>query len=278
MQVRHRGARLAVPLIIIPLLVGIAWLLTSVPVRADDGCVLTPSGIDCGFRGSTTSTSVVVVTGPYRYLRMREHPTVGTCWQWYREPPGWDRWNWSHSVAITVAQRDHPECPAWGWRGVSVSTRAWAIFRSFPLAGPIVDVRPSIGIANLATVIAVGRPAEVRHRERLPDGRMLEVRAAVETVRIDWGDGATTTVSPGEASGAGVLHAYALKTCNAAYRRSHPSGRNCHPTLDSYPIGVVLSWRGRYSTGGAWTNLGTLNRSTTFRYDVDEVVGIPVAP
>jgi len=35
---------------------------------------------------------------------------------------------------------------------------------------------------------------------------------------------------------------------------------------------------GRYRTGGAWTVLGTLYRSVSFTYDVDEVVGLPVAP
>ena len=55
-----------------------------------------------------------------------------------------------------------------------------------------------------------------------------------------------------EAAHGRARHAYALKTCPPAYRASHPSGGNCHPRLEAYPISLTFRWVARYRLGGAW--------------------------
>ena len=95
---------------------------------------------------------------------------------------------------------------------------------------------------------------------------------------IDWGDGTPAIAY----DPAGLLpypdgrarHTYALKTCPADYRASHPSGGNCHPRLESYPSGSPSAGRRATGSGGAWVDLGHLDREALVAYDVDEVIGV----
>lgn len=276
-MVRSQGARLAVPLlIVIVVLAGTA--LGGVQAAAADRCTLSPDGIDCWFSGSSTSTSIVTLP-PFRYLATTRHPTLGRCWFWSRYPPGLDASNGANDEAIIRTRFRYPECPSSGSVTVNVTSRAWEVFRSFPLGGPAPRIRPSAGITNLESLVTAARPTALRHSEVLPDRRVLEVEASVASVPIVWGDGTPSISYPGaDVFGTGAGHAYALKTCPPSYRATHPAGRNCHPVLEAYPVTVSFAWIGRYRTGGAWTVLGTLYRSTSFAYDVNEVVGFPVAP
>ena len=105
----------------------------------------------------------------------------------------------------------------------------------------------------------------------------MEVWATVRALAVDWGDGtngrfdaATALAYP---SGA-VTHTFETKTCSPAYRSEHPFGGNCHPALEAYPITATFTWEGRYRIGGGWIYLGTLDRTATVLYDVDEVQGV----
>ena len=135
-----------------------------------------------------------------------------------------------------------------------VVTRAWEVFRSFPLAAPHPSLQPGRhGITGLPSYLAAPRPDPLAHREVLPDGQALEVEAQVTVAVVDWGDGSPAlaydpaTLLPHPAGRA--RHTYALKTCPADYRASHPSGGNCHPRLEAYPITVTFRWTARYRLG-----------------------------
>ncbi len=274
MVVRSIGARLAVLLTTLTVTATTVLAVSTLEPRqaeAADGCAYSIDGINCWYGGTTTST-----LPPYRYLRTREDPGIGTCWYWSRYPPGLDSFNWLNDALIIQTRFDYPDCSSAG----TITTRAWEVFRAFPLRVPSPRVRPSVGITNLASIVTTTRPAALRHRETLPDGRLLEVEAYVGSLRVAWGDG-TPAVSypPSTAFRSGASYAYALKTCPPVYRRDHPAGRRCHPTLESYPVTVSFAWLGRFRTNsGTWVNLGTLLRSASFGYDVDEVIGMPVAP
>jgi hypothetical protein len=105
----------------------------------------------------------------------------------------------------------------------------------------------------------------------------MEVWATVQTLAVDWGDGTNgsfdTATARAYPAGA-VIHAYSTKTCDPTYRSEHPFGGNCHSTLEAYPIAATFTWEGRYRIGGGWTYLGTLDRTLTTLYDVDEVQGV----
>jgi len=275
-SVRSLGARLAVLLLIV-MAVLTGATLGAAPGAAADWCAYSIDGITCRYSGTTTSTSVVLP--PFRYLRTRVEPGLGTCWYWSRYPPGLDGHNPAHDSLIIYTRFQNPQCPAPGTVVVNVTSRAWDVFRAFPLRGPTPRIRPTVGITNLDSVITALRPSTLRHVETLPDGRVLEVEAYVGSVPVAWGDGSAAIAYPAStAFGNGAAYAYALKTCPLDYRRTHPAGPRCHPTLESYQVTVSFAWVGRYRTGGAWTVLGTLSRSASFDYDVDEVIGIPVAP
>ena len=213
---------------------------------------------------------------PFRYLQV-----VGGCYQWSRFPPGLDTrgssFNEDDMFAIIF---NTPRCPP--VVGEPASDRAWSIFRSFPLASPDPTLNPtSAGITGYPTYLAATNPTAINHSEVLGDGTTLEVRALVTLLSVDWGDGWSLDEDPALAlpypSGA-VIHVYTTKTCTAEYRETHPSGRNCHATLEAYPVTATYTWFGEYRNGGAWISIGTLDLNATILYDVDEVFGVLVDP
>ncbi|NQV07792.1 hypothetical protein HQ535_14720 [bacterium] len=247
----------------------------------DDGCVTTPTGIDCT-AGGTTTTTVTIPGGtslPLRWLRVGWHPDAGDCWYWATTPPGLDSWDSANDHEIILTRWALPHCPGTVTTGpgsVEIHSRAWQVFRAFPLAAPAPHLAPDeAGITGLATILTAAAPSRLVHNERLPDGSTLKVTATVASVVIDWGD--ETPVfgrSPGSAT-RGVEHIYSIKTCPPAYRETHPAGHRCHPTLTDYPIVVTFHWFGAYSLRGEYTTLGTIERTTIVPYDVDEVIGVP---
>jgi hypothetical protein len=259
----------------------LAPVLLPAAARSDT-CVLTPTGIECAAGGS--STSLVPgepspgETPPLRYLVV-----AGDCWYWSAFPPGYDSWDpaFDHLIIDTrfrlrACTGGDPAPPP--VTGDEVVRRAWEVFRSFPLDPPVIRLEPEKGgITGLPTFLSVAPPGTLGHREVLPDGTVLEVAARVTRLLVDWGDGTPVGTHLPERAvshpGGTVTHTYALKTCAAAYRRFHPSGGNCHPALEQYPIAAIFVWSASYRRGGPWNDLGTLERRSEAGYDVDEVVG-----
>jgi len=264
-------------------LVALAAVVLAVMIAgvasAEIECSTTEIGIDCEATGTSTSSSTTTLP-PLRYLATTSDPALGECWYWSRWPPGLDTWDPYYDAQVLTTKWLLPECPEEpGATTTSYVTTAWSVFRSFPLAAPTFTLRPEVGITNLPTLLAVGRPSPLYHAETMPDGTVLEVSADVETVSVDWGDGTPTERYPAAiAFSDGARHAYALKTCPEDYRTDDPSGWRCHPTLGSYPITVTFSWVGRHRYDGTWIRLGVIDRHTTRYHDVDEVVGVLVAP
>jgi len=259
-------------------------LLLSLPAASGDDCRLTPTGVECRIGGTTTSIAGGGDPGPalpLRYLRVRD----GSCWYWSAHPPGIDSRNLAHDARIIRTIARLPECV---WEVVTTSTtvptsevlvRAWEVFRAFPLTAPTVRLEPAgNGITGLPTFASARMPPGIRHSEALPDGTTLEVVATITEVVVLWGDGSPArTVAPGEFGprphGA-AHHVYTLKTCTETYRRTHPSGPNCHPDLEEYTIRVEFVWEARYRRGDPWSDLGHIVITRHLPYDVDEAVGI----
>ncbi len=212
-----------------------------------------------------------------RYVYTATDPVIGDCHYWSNVPGGLDAWNPANDPAVIAVVTGLPVCPD---PPVDPEVRAWEVFRSWDLAPPDpVITPPDHGITGLATFVAATEPAPVTHGEILPDGRPLEVRARVIAIDVEWGDGNRTSARPHEAASppdGSLTHTYRHKTCPAEYRSEHPSGALCHPTLEKYTITVGWVWIGEYNTGGGWTPLGTLPRTISLTYDVDEVRGVNV--
>lgn len=213
---------------------------------------------------------------PIRYVYTSTDPVIGDCYYWSRTPGGLDAWNPANDPAVIRITTSLPVCPV--VPDDPPATVAWRIFRSFPLALPSPTFEPpGSGITGLPTYLATPDPVDITHTELLPDGRMLDVTASVSALTVDWGDGATASFDSAEAlayPAGSVTHTYTTKTCDVTYRQEHPSGGNCHPTLEAYPVAATFTWAGRYRVGGAWIDLGTLDRTATVSYDVDEVQGV----
>jgi hypothetical protein len=221
---------------------------------------------------------VVPGSGGLRYLYQQTDPVVGDCYYWSNVPGGLDTWDPANDAAVIGVVLSVPECPS--AVAVDPENRAWEIFRSWSLAIPEPSLQPADhGITGLPSYLATNQPAFISYSEVLPDGRTLQVRADVTRLTVSWGDGDATAHAPEQARAfpeGAVTHLYHLKTCIADYRANHPSGGLCHPTLDHYDITVTFDWGGSYNVDGIWIDLGTLTRSATVAYDVDEARGVQV--
>ncbi len=231
--------------------------------------------------GGSVNAAPASTVPPRRYLQTRFDPVAGNCWVWSRTPPGLDAWDNANDAAIINTRSRLPACPRNAARPatrVDVPGTAWSIFRQFQLELPVLRLEPpDHGITGLPTYASTQQPAPLTHTERLPNGRNLEVRAEIVGVEVSWGDGAVTAHDLGSLRpypAGTATHTYATRTCPASYRVEHPTGGNCHPTLEAYPVVVTHRWQGRYRYDAGWVDLGVIERTTTTAYDVDEVVGV----
>ena len=268
--------RRSTPFLTLTVCLAVACYLSPVAQASD--CYYNPSGrLICDIGGpGTPGNPPPSDRPPIRYVYASTDPVIGDCHYWSRTPGGLDAWNPANDPAVIRLTTSTPVCPV--VTSDPPATVAWRIFRSFPLALPAPAFEPSeSGITGLPTYLSTPDPTDITHTELLPDGRTLEVRASVAALVVDWGDGAKASFDSSEArsypSGS-VTHTYTTKTCDAAYREEHPSGGNCDPNLEAYPITATFTWAGRYRVGASWIDLGTLNRTITVAYDVDEVQGV----
>ncbi len=267
-------------LIVFALLVGFG------SVRADEPCWYDEhGGLHCEEEGGTPGNpgdpdpDPTPREGP-RYVYTAADAVIGDCHYWSDTPGGLDSWDSADDAAV-IAANALPECPG-GVPPVDVPSTAWLVFRSWDLAPPAPSLQPANrGITGLPTFLASPDPADINHSETLPDGRPLRVRARVAELRVDWGDGTVRAHEPSTADAyptGTVTHTYKTKTCPQEYREEHPSGGLCHPTLEYYTVTALYRWVGEYDVGSGWVQLGTLDRTASVTYDVDEVRGVPVPP
>ena len=266
------------------LLFAVSWVLLG--LDAPDDCVVSggTGSFVCDITGTIpgddspseeSDEQPAQAPAPTRYLY-----TTGTCYYRSSIPGGLDVRDLANEDRVLRIRGTTPRCdPAITG---PIPDRAWWVLRSFPLAVPAPSFQPpDHGITGLPTYLAMADPATITHSELLPDSRLFEVRALVASLTVDWGDGTTTTEDPAVAlpfPEGRVTHTYRSKTCPPEYRATHPSGQNCHPTLEAYPVAATFTWFGEYRVGGAWIPIGTLDLTTTIFYDVDEVVGVLVDP
>lgn len=269
--------RPSAPVVSITLII-LGFLLAPLAMADTDTCRVdaVKGKIICQESGGSTTTTTA--RGPLLYLYTTTRPPVGECYYWSRIPGGLDLSRSENDAAIIDILRRFPSCPA--VPVVDARATAWAIFRSWDLDPPAPTMQPSgAGITGLPSHLSTPTPAVIEHREVLPDGRTLRVRAEVAQLTVYWGDGTQHSFPPSAATPyptGTVSHEYTLKTCSASYRSSHPSGRLCHPSLEAYPLRAVFVWAGRYNAGSGWIDLGTLDRAVTILYDVDEARGVTV--
>ena len=260
---------------------------TGCPATADECWYDVRGRLVCQASGTIPGTDTAVEpnvrTGerpPMRYLYTRTDPVIGDCYYWSTVPGGLDTWDPANDGTTLLTTTQLPRCPATTapLTAAQVEARAWEVFRSFPLRRPELLLEPGeTGITGLPTYLSAATPDPISHRELLPDGRRLDVRARVVTLDVNWGDGAESSQTPQRAlpyPDGEVVHTYLLKTCSAEYRASNPSGPKCHPTLETYPITAAFAWQGEYRVGEPWVVLGTLTLATAVAYDVDEVMGV----
>ena len=125
-------------------------LAAILPAGADEGCVVTPTGIDCSAAGSSTSAGTAPGAAdpglPLRYLATAENPDAdGLCWFWSPIPPGLDSWNPMNDQAILLTLWALPECPTPEAPGETLSTN-WVVARACEAVTAVVALVKSLNV------------------------------------------------------------------------------------------------------------------------------------
>ncbi|KAA3638753.1 MAG: hypothetical protein DWP92_05675 [Armatimonadetes bacterium] len=247
---------------------------------AAETCFLDPilHELICEDDGDIGTTPTTTPPDELIYLYTTTRAPVGDCYYWSSRPGGLDSSDPANDSLIIDIVLRLPTCP--DVPPIDVEAEAWSIFRSWDLDPPAPTMQPSAaGITGLPSFLSTPTPPTINHSEVLPDGRTLRVRAEVSLLDVRWGDGTSQSFEPDDAlpyPTGQVSHLYTIKTCDAEYRNTHPSGGLCHPSLTAYPIRATFVWAGSYDAGSGWTDLGTLNRTVTMAYDVNEARGVNV--
>jgi hypothetical protein len=271
------------PLLVLAVGFVLLWISTSTAVAGDSCWTDLPSGtLRCSAAGDGSSPDLPIprpADDPgLRYVHTSTDPVVGECHFWSNIPGGLDAWDPANDPAVLATVTRLPLCP--NPPALDAEVRAWDVFRSWDLAPPSPTISPpDVGITGVPSQISSVAPAAIVHSEILPDGRTLAVRATITMLTVSWGDGSVTHHDPATAIGypdGDVAHVYELKTCASSYRREHPSGHLCHPTLERYEVRATYQWTGEFSVGGGWVELGSLDRTATTSYDVDEARGVNI--
>ena len=205
------------------------------------------------------------------------HPAVGSdeageCWYWSNAPSRWVLVVSDGSTALLRLDVGDPGglVVADGWvracGGEPAPATApielvWEIVRAFTFPVPAARIDPVVGIAGLATFVALDVPGPVARSVTSPEtGSRISVDIAVEAVEVDWGDG-----------GAPSLVARGLfPTLDGA-----PDGTLHHVYEASGRYGITLSYRWEVSwsvDGGPARDLTTAPSPAIVEYPVDELV------
>jgi hypothetical protein len=138
---------------------------------------------------------------------------------------------------------------------------AWRLVMAMRLDAARISVSPSRPVAGLETFVA-GPLFRARARELVSPvtGHRIEVRAHLDAVIVDWGDG-----SPPQAHDAG----------DPALARSWPDGALRHVYQAAHPvvITVTLPWEVEWRVdSGSWSRLAVSPAAVTSAHAVDEIV------
>jgi hypothetical protein len=108
-----------------------------------------------------------------------------------------------------------------------------------------------------------------------PAGTVLEARAWVDQVVVDWGDPSTSNLILDESQldrlapypDGSAFHVYNTKTCNEEQQTA------CFPEVAGYPITLSFRWQAAYRVvGNPWIDIGPVSPSVTISYPVDEII------
>jgi hypothetical protein len=155
---------------------------------------------------------------------------------------------------------------------------AWDLISEYvhQLPDPVLNPAVPWGLTGAETFLAVNPPAPFSDALTSPLGRTLEVEAWIGVIRVEWGDGTTTSLPPeafpyltGYPDGL-APHVYETKTCLPP-----GSGSRCHPTLSAYPLTVSYRWIARWRVdGGAFQPITVPDTVTRVAYPVREVIAV----
>ena len=163
-----------------------------------------------------------------------------------------------------------------GIPGEDLRSVAWDYLKQWLLAEPEIELSPqSSGITGFETYVWAPIPDQIDATLTSPIGTVLQARARVDQVVVDWGDATSSPLVLNESQLGGfsaypdgsAYHVYETKTCNLEGQS------RCFAEVDGYPLTVSFRWQAAYRVGtNPWIDIGPVVPFATLAYPVDEIV------
>jgi hypothetical protein len=225
---------------------------------------------------------VIDTEPPALYPQLGSNVDGTECWYWTTTITQWVIISRDGSTA-TIARDFGPgmvfDATVDACRGIpgeDLRLVAWNYLESWLLDEPEVELSPlNAGVTGLETYVWAPIPDRIDGTLTSPAGTVLQARAWVDQVVVDWGDVATSPLVLGVdqlgrfaayPDGA-AFHIYETKTCN------EEGQTGCYPEVEGYPITVAFRWQAAYRVGAnPWIDIGPVNPTATLSYPVDEII------
>jgi hypothetical protein len=238
--------------------------------------------LKCWLVGADGSYTEIDTEPPALYPQLGSNPDGTECWYWTTAMTQWVILSRNGSLATigqdvgvgVVLETTVDSCR--GVPGEDLRLEAWNYLKSWLLAEPEIELSPQArGITGLETYVWASIPDRVEGTLTSPAGTVLEARAWIDQVIVDWGDVSTSNLILDETRldrftpypDGSAFHIYETKTCNEEGRTG------CFPEVDGYPITVAFRWQAAYRVvGSSWIDIGPVYPSATIDYPVDEIV------
>jgi hypothetical protein len=236
----------------------------------------------CWLIGNHGTFAVSATQPPVLYPQIGTNADGSECWYWTSTVTQWVIISREGSTA-TIGEDvdvgivlDTTVGACVGIPGEDLRSVAWDYLKRWLLAEPEIELNPaSLGFTGLETYVWAPLPDRIDATLTSPLGTVLQARAWIDQVVVDWGD---TTSSPlvlkesqlgrfAAYPDGSVYHVYETKTCN------EEGQRRCFAEVDGYPLTVSFRWQAAYRVGtNQWIDIGPVAPLATLAYPVDEIV------
>ena len=236
----------------------------------------------CWLVGADGTYTVIDTEPPVLYPQLGSNVDGTECWYWTTTVTQWVIISRAGTLATigqdvgvaVVLETTVDVCE--GIPGEDLRGEAWNYLKSWLLAEPQVEMSPQAsGVTGLETFVWAPIPDRIQGTLTSPAGTVLEARAWVDRVIVDWGDVSTSDLILDEDQlgrfapypDGSAFHVYETKTCN------EEGQRGCHPEVTGYQITVSFRWQAAYRVvGNPWIDIGPVSPSATIAYPVDEII------
>ena len=279
-------------IVIVPFLVALLVVMLADSAHAEEICIIEEERDHrtgevtyeqvCWLVGSDGTYTLIDTEPPVLYPQIGTNVDGTECWYWTTTVTQWVILSGDGSLATIGSDvgpgivLDTTVDVCQGVPGEDLRTVAWNYLKTWLLGEPEIELSPvNAGVTGLETYVWAPIPDRIQGSLTSPAGTVLEARAWVDQVVVDWGDVTTSPLVLGDDQlgrftaypDGSAFHVYETKTCN------HEGQIGCYPEVEGYPITVSFRWQAAYRVGAnSWIDIGPVSPTATLSYPVDEII------